>query len=246
MNDIPRIEAKTPDPAVAGAGSNNAATAPEAPRGVFAALDELLRRPGVVIARSRRRTPSSLVYLLLGSLACCVVYGVASGFFQGGGQVLITAFKAPLIVFGSLLLCLPSFYVFSALAGAEVSGRWLATAMVGLGAMLGLLLVALMPIAWLFSVSSRSLPFIVLLHFVVWLVAIGFGYRFLALAFRGAGGMLALWILLFSIVSFQVASQMRPVLRRPAEVPLFAPQKVFFLQHFVELCRSEEGVEEGR
>ncbi|MCP4657959.1 MAG: hypothetical protein GY856_21330, partial [bacterium] len=225
MDESDRVETEIPESAAGGAGSHNAGT-PEAPRGVFAALDELLRRPGVVIARSRLRTPSSLVYLLLGALACCVVYGAASGFFQGGGQILVTAFKAPLIIFGSLLLCLPSFYVFSSLAGAEVSGRWLATAMVGLGAMLGLLLVGLMPIAWLFSVSSRSLPFIVVLHFAVWVVAIGFGYRFLALAFRGVGGLLALWILLFSIVSFQVASQMRPVLLRPAEVPLFAPQKM--------------------
>lgn len=208
---------------------------PEVPAsspGVLSSLDELLRRPELVVARAERRETAPLYRLLAGAVLCFAAYGVASGFFQGGGQVLVTAFKVPLIVFASLGLCLPSFYVLAALAGVEVSLRWLAGAIVGLAGMLGLLLIALMPIAWLFSVSTSSLGFIVMLHVAVWLTAVAFAYRFLgAISRERGGGALVAWTLIFILVSFQVASQMRPVLWRPDGMPVFSPQKMFFLEH---------------
>ncbi len=129
------------------------------PRGPLTALDELLRRPQAILHR-QRRDGQSLLYLAAGAFLCCVLYGAASGVFQGGGQILVAALKAPLIILVSLALCAPSFYVLSSLAGIEVSPRWLAATLVGLAGMLGLLLVALMPVSWLFSVSSRSLAFL--------------------------------------------------------------------------------------
>ena len=214
-----------------------------APRGVLAALDELLRRPAAIFARSEHDGRSSLPYLFLGALFCCLLYGAASGLFQGGSQILVAAFKAPLIVFGSLLLCLPSFYVLSSLAGVEVSPRWLGATLIGLGGILGLLLVALMPISWLFSVSSASLTFVVVLHFCVWFVALYFGHRFLKVALRARGEArhALAWLLLFWIVSLQVASQLRPVLWRPADMEIFAPEKMFFLEHYGRIADGKEG-----
>lgn len=206
------------------------------PRGMLAALDELLRKPEALFAHR-----GSGSWLGLGALLCAALYGAAAGFFQGGSQILVAALKAPLIILGSLLLCLPSLYVMSSLAGVEVSGRWLRTTLVGLGGMLGLLLVALLPIVWLFSVSSRSLGFMTLLHFFFWLVALGFAGRFLALACRarGSAGAPIAWIFLLLLVSLQLTSQLRPVLFRPAEMELFAPERRFFLEHFGALWGSE-------
>ena len=215
---------------------------PPVPRGVVAALDELLRRPWAIVERSDSDCRSSLPYLIAGALACFALYGAASGFFQGGQQVLVAAFKVPLIILSSLLLCAPSFYVLSSLTGVEVSPRWLAATVTGLAAMLGLLLVALMPISWLFSVSSTSLVFVTLLHLMVWTVAIYFGYRFLVVAFsaRGAERPSRSWLLLFVLVSLQVASQMRPVLWRSEGEQLFAPRKMFFVEQFFRLAATEE------
>ncbi len=225
---------------------NDEAPAPEvpaAPRGLLAALDEVLRRPWAVIGRADSGGGSSLPYLIGGALVCFALYGAASGFFQGGTQVWVAALKAPLIILASLLLCAPSFYVFSSLAGVEVSPRWLVATFGGLGAMLGLLLVALMPITWLFSVSSASLAFITVMQVCVWIVAVHFGFRFLGVAFenRGATRPSIAWVLLFLLVSLQVASQMRPVLWRDEGEDLFAPRKMFFLQHFFEVAAGEDG-----
>lgn len=215
---------------------------PEAPNGMFGALDELLRKPGWLIVRAQRRELRSLPWLVVGALFCFLIYGLASGFFQGGSQVFVTGLKVPLIIFGSLALCLPSLYVLTALAGVDVSLRWFLAVAVGLVGMLGLLLIALMPITWLFSVSSSSLGFIVVLHCFIWFVAVVFAYRFLSAATHEQGGAaLVAWLFLFIFVSLQVTSQMRPVLWRADGMALFEPEKMFFLQHLGRVLESEEG-----
>ncbi len=226
-----------------------------APRGPLAALDELLRSPQALFDRARRGGRSSLPYLAVGAMICFALYGAASGFFQGGDQILVTALKAPLIILLSLMMCAPSFYVLSSLAGVEVSARWLAATLVGLAGMLGLLLAALLPVAWLFSVSSASLAFLAVLHLAVWIIAVHFGFKFLTAAFRqrrtketghahGESRPSMAWMLLFVLVSLQVASQMRPVLWRAEGEALFAPRKMFFLEHFARVAAGEEEAQE--
>ncbi len=224
---------------------------PAPPRGPLGALDELLHRPQAIFDRSRRAGASSLPWLAVAAVACFALYGAASGFFQGGGQILVAGFKAPLILLASLGLCAPSFYVLSSLEGVEVTPRWLAATVVGLAGMLGLLLVAMMPVTWLFSVSSASLAFIAVLQLLVWIVAVHFGYKFLIAAFRqrrtngtqhahGESKPSMAWMVLFVLVSLQVASQMRPVLWRAEDEALFAPRKMFFLEHFARVASGED------
>jgi hypothetical protein len=215
---------------------------PAGPVGVLGALDELLRRPERLLERSGHAGHLPVLQLVVGAVVCCAAYGAASGFFQGGGQVLVAALKAPLIVLGSLLLCLPSLYVLASLAGVGVSPRWVAVTAGGLAGILGLLLAAVLPIAWLFSVSSTSLGFAIFVHVVVWGATLGFGLRFLiGAAHRRGVCSLLLWTLLLLVVSLQVASQMRPVLWRPAGMALFAPRKVFFLEHLGRIVTGKEG-----
>ncbi len=227
-----------------------------APRGPLAALDELLHRPQAIFGRSRRGGASSLLNLAVAALVCIALYGAASGFFQGGAQILVAAFKAPLIILASLAMCAPSFYVLSSLEGVEVTPRWLAATLVGFAGMLGLLLIALMPVTWLFSVSSASLAFIAVMQLLVWIVAVHFGYKFLAVTLprrgtnetcdaRGAARPSKAWILLFFLVSLQVASQMRPVLWRAEGEALFAPRKMFFIEHFVRVAAGKDEVLEA-
>ncbi len=226
------------------------------PHGPLAALDEILRRPRAIFERSRRAGDPSILWLALAAVACFALYGAASGFFQGGAQILVAAFKAPLILIASLALCTPSFYVLSSLAGIEVTSRWLSAALIGLAGILGLLLVALMPITWLFSVSSTSLAFIAVLQLLVWIVAVHFGYRFLAAGFRrrdadeapdigGARPSIA-WMVLLVVVSLQVASQLRPVLWRAEGEALFAPRRMFFVEHFFRVAAGEDKTREAR
>ncbi len=204
-----------------------------APRGLLGSFNEILTEPLAVLERARAGT-LSLTPLLVGTILGAGLYGAAAGFFQGGGQILVASFKAPLIVMLTLLLCLPSLYVLSSLAGARWTWRSFLAVAGGFAATLALLLLALLPIGWLFSVSSRFLGSVVWLHVVLWALALILGWRFLGRALEAAGarGGMVVWLFLFALVSLQVTTFLRPVLWRPAKAPLFRlGEKLFFLEH---------------
>ncbi len=228
---------------------------PAAPESGLKAFDRLLTKPLTLVddaadapADTAAGPSSAPLWLLAGGLAGFVIYGAAAGCFQGGGQVLVTAFKAPLIAALTLLLCLPSLYVFGALSGVRWTRRRLASSVAGFVGTLGILLGALLPISWLFSVSSRYLASAVWLHVFLWIIALAFGWRFLGGALRqsGAGGGMWLWLVLFAIVSFQVSTFLRPVLWRDPGKPLFESGKMFFLEQLGEVGDHDERADKAR
>jgi hypothetical protein len=187
--------------------------------------------------------------LIAGGLVCAALYGAAAGFFRGGDQILVSAFKAPLIVALSLLLCAPSLYVFSALTGVRWSPRAFLAVLAGFAGTLGLLLAGLLPIAWLFSLSSHYLAAVTWIHVFLWVLAVLVGWRFLsrALAAVGSQSGMALWILLFSIVSLQVATFLRPVLWHPAGEPLFRfSEKMSFFEHLGKVYDLDDKTEKEK
>lgn len=198
---------------------------------LFAALDDLLRN----------RNANRPFLLFFGAVLCYLAYGVAAGFFQGGAQIGVAVLKVPLIIIGSLALCIPSLYVFTALTGAQLDGHGFAKALAGFAGVAGLILIALMPVIWLFSVSTISLTFVVWLHLFAWLVALVFGQRFLVSAF-GANRAAGLWLTLVLLVSLQMTTYLRPVLWRDAGQPLFAREKLSFFSHFGQVTDWQPAV----
>jgi hypothetical protein len=186
----------------------------------------------LVAAPSRQRR---LAALALGGL---VLHGGVAGLFAGDGQALVAAAKAPLVVAFALALCLPSLAVSTALAGARWTARRLAAAALAFAAGLALLLVTLLPISWLFTVSSRHLTSLVVLHVLAWIVALGFAQRALrSFVPAGARLALALWTWLFLAVSLQSATYLQPILWREPGAALFPRPRQFFLEHFAAAAK---------
>jgi hypothetical protein len=247
--DVPESPAASPLPSDLAAPRLEARVAPtQPPRGALAAFDELLKEPQQLVRRAAAGgPPSPAPWLVAGALACFALYGAVAGLFQGGAQVAVTALKAPLVIAMSLALCLPSLYILTALAGVALPRRLFASLVAGFAGTLALLFVALLPITWLFSVSSRSLTSAVWLQLIAWVVAAAFGVRFLgrALTERGGRRVVALWFCLFLLVSFQVATYLRPVLWRAPGAPLFAPGKMSFFEHLGTVYQFEEDREKA-
>ena len=197
---------------------------------MFRSFDTLLRRPEQV-------NGANPFVLLGGAILCYVMYGLAAGFFQGGWSIGLAVMKVPLIILGSVALCVPSLYVFSAIAGAEYRPREFAAALAGFCGVAGLLLLALMPVIWLFSVSTISLGFVVWLHIFVWIVTLAFAHRFLVQTAPAARGTVGLWPVLLFLVSLQMTTYVRPVLWRNAGEPLFATEKMSFFNHLDEVVQ---------
>ncbi len=174
--------------------------------------------------------------LLLGvAVGCHAIFGLAVGLFGGISVGVMDMVKVPLAAVCALLLCFPSLYVFACVAGSPLSLSQ--TVMLGCSclAMVGLLLVGLAPVAWLFAVSTQSLPFVVMLAFLIWLIALAFAARYVGklkvnLLFQRQSGIM-LWLIILMVVTLQMATCMRPMLTKP-DRGWWTSEKMFFLTHF--------------
>ena len=208
---------------------------PAPPAGLVAALLKDPARIAESIANRERPLGAAAQWLAVG-LVCDAVFGIAVGLFGGWPVAAMDAAKMPLVGFCSLLLCFPSLYVFSCVAGMPLTLPQTCALGSACFAMMGLILVGLAPVAWLFAVSTSSLAFVALLTLLLWLVAIGFAGRFVdklraAPLFQRQAG-LKLWFAILLLVTLQMATCMRPMLARPGERGWFTSEKQFFLAHF--------------
>jgi hypothetical protein len=136
-----------------------------------------LERGGIEI--SPRRISVIIVVLATVSGACMGTFALFRMKNPHGWQVLASAVKVPLLFYLTLLVTLPSLYVFNALVGSRLS---LATVVRLLLASLGVMvavLVSLGPIVAFFSVSTTSYPFMLLFNVVVCGVSGALGLLFL-------------------------------------------------------------------
>ncbi|MBP7276008.1 MAG: hypothetical protein KBA51_07380, partial [Kiritimatiellae bacterium] len=99
----------------------------------------------------------------------------------------------------------------------------------------GLLLVGLAPVAWLFAVSTQSLPFMVILALLIWMVALLFAARYVGKLrshplFHRQGG-IKMWFVILIVVTLQMTTCMRPMMAKP-EQGWWTGEKQSFLPHF--------------
>jgi hypothetical protein len=136
-----------------------------------------LKHAGIEISPRRL----SLINVLLG-----MVYGICMGTFAlfrmkspHGWQMLASMVKVPLLFYLTLLVTLPSLYVFNALVGSRLTLSTVVRLLVAsLGVMLAVL-ASLGPIVAFFSVSTTSYPFMLLFNVVVCGVSGSLGLLFL-------------------------------------------------------------------
>ncbi len=166
-------------------------------------LDRILRGEATRISAMRTGRvevdPVGLSLLLIGLAA---TYGVCMGFyalFRGGvsayPQVVASAVKVPALFVLTLLITLPSLYVFNALMGSRLSLGAVVRLLTAMTAVIVAVLASLGPIVAFFSASTTSYPFMILLNVAVF----------------GGAGLLGLVFLL------QTLHRLNLVLDEPAE-----------------------------
>jgi len=228
--------------------SNPSAPAPPSPpdhavpiNTLRGAIDAILRQPSRVTNHLRREgQPALITTFVLVTTVAGLIYGLVIGMFSGGTQIWAAPVKVAAGFLLSALICLPSLYIFSALAGStarfgEVCG--LVAAMI---ALMTVLLIGFAPVAWVFSQSTNSVNGIGTLHLVFWTVATYFGLRFLNIAFGSltdkTGG-LSVWIVIFILVMLQMMTSLRPLV---GTAPTFLPkEKRFFLTHWHQSMKND-------
>jgi hypothetical protein len=204
-------------------------------KGPFAVVEALLKAPARVL-HDVQHGRGALFKLTALVLVTMIVTGLVMASFSGGLQLLAVPVKLGLGVFFCALICLPSLYIFSSLAGAEQSLKETWGALLMGVALIGVLLVGLAPVSWVFSQATTSPIFMGVLHVVFLLIASWFGLGLVHRALAAANGRpikgSVLWSLLFLLVVLQMTTTLRPIVGE-YDGAIFH-EKQFFLAHWIE------------
>jgi hypothetical protein len=205
-------------------------------------IEALLKSPGRIIHELQNNWRATLAtWLLLLALLGAAAYGVVVGSFSGGAQLWIAPVKISMGTLLSILICLPSLYIFACLSGIDARLRAVAGVLFAAVALSALLLIGFAPVAWIFSQSTDSVAFMAALHIAFWAIAIAFGLRLFTAMARfltdSTRSHLKLWGLIFVLVCLQMMTTLRPIVGRSEH---FLPsEKKFFLAYWAETLREE-------
>lgn len=205
--------------------------------GIGLMIDSLLKRPAQLVrALCDAKSSRFWISLLAVTFATFSLYGFVLGSFSGGEQLWASPLKVGVGGLFSLLICFPSFYIFAAISGIEISLRGLAGVFFAIFSLTGLLLLGFAPVAWVFSQSTESVNFIGFMHLAFWLIAVIIGMKLISTMHQVQGTPqrihLVIWAMIFIQVSLQMTTTLRPIIGKS---PDFLPStKKFYLQYWFE------------
>lgn len=200
-------------------------------------IEALLKYPGRIVHELQNNWRADLTgWLLILALLGMAAYGVVVGSFSGGAQMWIAPAKLALGTLLSIVICLPSLYIFACLTGIDTRLRTVAGVLFAAVALGSLLLIGFAPVAWIFSQSTDSVAFMGALHLILWAIGISFGLRLIGAMSRLLSGYprshMKLWGLIFVVVCLQMTTTLRPIVGTSKD---FLPgEKKFFLAHWFE------------
>ena len=202
-----------------------------------ALFDSLLRTPRRLVWHFQHHKSSSLIaQLAVTGLLAALAYGLVVGCFSMKEQLWIAPVKIAGGLLVSILICLPSLYIFAALNGARARLSHVLGLAAAFVALTMLLLIGFAPVAWIFSVSTESAAFMGALHLVFWVVCLAFGFRFLWTSLEvfemKPGFGFRIWLLIFLLVTLQMTCALRPIVAGGRA--FFPENKMFFLNYWVQ------------
>jgi hypothetical protein len=231
MNENTETPAATPPPL----NPENYVPIPSEP-GIRDLFEALLRRPAQLAGHKVCGDGSTLLRFGLIAVTSIVVFGFVLGTFAYGRQLWAAPLKLGAGLLFAGLICFPSLYIFSSLAGSTATAAKMGGLLGGMLALAGLLLLGFAPALWIFAQGTASLGFMGFLALASWLVALGFAFRFIRTALRQTGATqvspLLIWFSIFLLVTLQLSTSLRPILGRSDK--FLTTEKKFFLVHWGE------------
>ena len=174
--------------------------------------------------------------------------GLLVASFAGGSQYWAVPLKVVAGTLVAMAICLPSLFVFANLTGSRIEVRQALGSMLVAVSVLALVLLALAPVGWIFSVSTDSRALVGGIHVLFLCCAAWFGASALrrlwfdegsgatndagaaSMARGGRRRTAGLWMLLFLVVLFQLSTTLRPIVGDYEPLDLSA--KMTFVEHW--------------
>lgn len=205
-------------------------------RGFAGVVAALVQTPADLLAEANRPGRRPVLRLAALSLGAMVIVGLVVASFSGGPQMFVVPLKLCLGLTLCALLCFPSLYVFSSVAGAGQSVRETGLALAMGVALIGVLLVALAPVTWLFSQSTDAPAVMGALNVVALVVSATVGVRLMSRVMRSFNGRsiagVRAWGLMFVVVMLQMTTTLRPLVGEFDG--LWHTERMFFLEHWAQ------------
>jgi hypothetical protein len=175
--------------------------------------------------REARDLPALLLHMSLVALLFSALYGLATGLYAGGWQVLYSTVKMPWLLLVTAALCLLALYMLNSIAGARLS--LLQTTAIVLSALLAtasLLLALTPPLCFLMLTSLRNYYLVIFLNLAAISLAGAGGVSF---AFQATAAvhedvavrarclqLMRAWMTLYGLVGLQMLWLLRPYFRQ--------------------------------
>lgn len=158
------------------------------------------------------------------AIACGMGYGLVMGFFGGRvAQAVLSAVKVPLLLFATVALSLPSYFILNTLRGLRADFGEVLRALIGSQAALTVVLVSLAPLTALLYASTNHYRAAILFNGLMFgtaslaaQVPLRRSYRPLISRDKRHGGMIRVWLLLYAFVGIQMGWVLRPFIGDPS------------------------------
>lgn len=150
-------------------------------------------------------------------------YGLIMGSYNGWGQSLASGLKLWFLLFLTLVICFPSFYIVQLILGSKIKIAQLVLLILSGFVMTSTILVAFAPIVLFFQLSGGGYQFLQLLHVGIFAFAGFFGMRVVVDALKTTFEaqnvypkigltVFRIWIIIFAFVGVQLSWNLRPFL----------------------------------
>ncbi|MEY3219618.1 MAG: hypothetical protein RIT27_975 [Pseudomonadota bacterium] len=205
---------------------------------VMQLVDALLKRPRSFFhhIQTDEFSFNNSLKLAFISLMGLLVYGLIIGSFSGNIQWVASPIKIIVGTVLTALLCYPSLYILVALSGADLRPAQIGILLISSIALTAILLLGFAPVAFIFTFSIQTLPFMGLIHLILWLGSLYFSLDYLAKGLVQMGSkdvsLVKFWLVIFIITLLQMSTTLRPILGQ--EEYLLTTEKKFFLHHWFE------------
>jgi hypothetical protein len=180
---------------------------------------------------------SKISALMISSFCFFAIYGAIIGMFHSPLQALSSAIKLPALYLVTLLVCLPTLYIFNALFGSKKTIAQHFTYLLTAVCVIAVLLCAFAPVTLFFLITVNDYHFFLLMNVIIFgltgILGISFLYQVMKPTADGDGAkvrtsILRFWLCLYGFVGTQLGWTLRPFFGSPGQFELFRPREGSF------------------
>ena len=205
----------------------------------FSTVVSLLRDRQVFLEEIHEgvKLKSKISALMISSFCFFAIYGAIIGMFHSPLQSLASAIKLPALYLITLLVCLPTLYIFNALFGSKKTIAQHFTYLLTAVCVIAVLLCAFAPVTLFFLITVNDYSFFLLMNVIIFsltgILGISFLYQMMKPIADGDGAkvrtsILRFWLCLYGFVGTQLGWTLRPFFGSPGNFELFRPREGSF------------------